>query len=139
WSAPDATTPPAQTTHIIAAQPRMARADYLHHIDTIRDLIAAGELYQGNYTQPLDVHIQGDPRQLYRHLAARHPVAHGAYIEDGHRTVLSFSPELFVRRDGSRLTVRPMKGTAPRHPDQAEDARLGRELRDSAKNRAENL
>ena len=132
-------TAPTNTAEITAIQPRMARADYLRHIDTIRNLIAAGELYQVNYTQPLDVQTQGDPSQLYRHLAARHPVAYAAYIEDSHRTVLSFSPELFVRRDGSRLTVRPMKGTAPRHPDPDEDARLGRELHDSVKNRAENL
>lgn len=117
----------------------MARADYLRQIEAIRQLIAAGELYQVNYTLPLDVQLQGDPRSLYQHLAARHPVAHGAYIEDGQRTVLSFSPELFVRREGARLTVRPMKGTSPRHPDPIEDERLGRELHASAKNRAENL
>ena len=53
--------------------------------------------------------------------------------------MLSFSPELFIRRDGERLTTRPMKGTAPRHPDRTEDERLGRELLASEKNRAENL
>src|SRR5690606_8298994 len=116
------------SARIESLQPRMARADYLRQIEAIRALIAAGELYQVNYTQPLDVRVQGDPQQLYRHIAARHPVAHGACIDDGERVVLSFSPELFVRRDGARLTVRPMKGTAPRHADAAEDARLGREL-----------
>ncbi|MCD0505946.1 aminodeoxychorismate synthase component I, partial [Bordetella petrii] len=127
------------TARIASVQPRMTRADYLRQVQAIRALIAAGELYQLNYTQPLDVRVQGDPWHLYRRIAARHPVAHAACIDDGERTVLSFSPELFVRRDGARLTVRPMKGTAPRHTDPAEDARLGRELHASAKNRAENL
>ncbi|CFW17041.1 chorismate-binding enzyme [Bordetella pertussis] len=117
----------------------MARDDYLRAVDAIRELIAAGELYQVNYTQPLDVRIEGDPRLLYRQIAARHPVGNGAYIEDGERTILSFSPELFVARQGERLVTRPMKGTAPRHADPAEDARLGRELLASDKNRAENL
>lgn len=124
---------------ITAIQPRMARADYLRQIDAIRALIEAGELYQINYTQPLDVQLLGNARDVYQRIAARQPVAHAAYIEDGERTVLSFSPELFVRRDGARLTVRPMKGTAPRHPDPEVDARLGQELHDSVKNRAENL
>lgn len=66
-------------------------------------------------------------------------MGNGAYIEDGERTILSFSPELFVARQGERLVTRPMKGTAPRHADPAEDARLGRELLASDKNRAENL
>ncbi len=135
----DITTRHVPAAHISSIRPRMARADYLRQIEAIRQLIAAGELYQVNYTLPLDVQLQGDPRSLYQHLAARHPVAHGAYIEDGQRTVLSFSPELFVRREGARLTVRPMKGTSPRHPDPIEDERLGRELHASAKNRAENL
>ena len=78
---------PAHMARITSVQPRMARADYLRHIDTIRNLIAAGELYQVNYTQPLDIQTQGDPRDLYRHIATRHPVAYGAYIEDGTRTV----------------------------------------------------
>ena len=117
----------------------MAEADYLRRIDEIRDLIGAGELYQVNYTQPLDLRLAGDPATLYRRIAARNPVAHAAFIQDGERSVLSFSPELFIRRDGERLTTRPMKGTAPRHPDRTEDERLGRELLASEKNRAENL
>lgn len=134
-----AVTPPAPAAQIVSIQPRMTQGDYVARIETIRALIAAGELYQVNYTQPLDVQVQGDPRTLYRYLAARHPVAHAAYIEDGARTVLSFSPELFVRREGDRLTVRPMKGTAPRHSDPDADAQLGRALHASAKDRAENL
>lgn len=118
---------------------RMERAYYLQKIEEIRDLIADGELYQVNYTQPLDVQVTGDPQALYRYVASRNPVAHGAFIRDGERSILSFSPELFVRRDGARLTTRPMKGTAPRHADPAEDERLGQDLLASEKNRAENL
>lgn len=136
WDAPAADSPPAALS---IPAPRMTEAGYTRQIEAIRALIGAGELYQVNYTQPLDVQYQGDAATLYRRIAARNPVAHGAYIEDGARTVLSFSPELFVTRRGARLTTRPMKGTAPRHPDPAEDQRLGQALLASDKNRAENL
>ncbi|SSW63961.1 aminodeoxychorismate synthase component I [Achromobacter agilis] len=136
WDAPDATSAPAA---ISLPAPRMAEPDYVRQIEAIRALIGDGELYQVNFTQPLDLRYQGDPATLYRRIAARNPVAHGAFIQDGARTVLSFSPELFVRRDGPRLTTRPMKGTAPRHADPAEDERLGQALLASGKNRAENL
>ncbi|AVJ26453.1 aminodeoxychorismate synthase component I [Achromobacter spanius] len=136
WDAPDADAPAAS---ISLPAPRMTEPAYVRQIDAIRGLIRDGELYQVNFTQPLDVGFQGDPATLYRRIAARNPVAHAAYIQDGDRTVLSFSPELFVRRDGARLTTRPMKGTAPRHADPAEDERLGQELLASDKNRAENL
>jgi len=136
WDAPDASSAPAA---ISLPAPRMTETEYVCQIDAIRGLIGDGELYQVNYTQPLDLQLQGDPATLYRRIAARNPVAHGAYIQDGERTVLSFSPELFVRRDGPRLTTRPMKGTAPRHANPAEDERLGQALLASEKNRAENL
>lgn len=136
WDAPDADAPAAS---ISLPTPRLTEPAYVRQIDAIRGLIRDGELYQVNFTQPLDVGFQGDPATLYRRIAARNPVAHAAYIQDGDRTVLSFSPELFVRRDGARLTTRPMKGTAPRHADPAEDERLGQELLASDKNRAENL
>ncbi|MFF7396379.1 aminodeoxychorismate synthase component I [Achromobacter sp. NPDC008082] len=136
WDAPDAASAPSA---ISLPAPRMTEAAYVRQIDAIRGLIGDGELYQVNFTQPLDVQYQGDAATLYRRIASRNPVAHGAFIQDGARTVLSFSPELFVRRDGPRLTTRPMKGTAPRHPDPVEDARLGQELLASEKNRAENL
>ncbi|SAI65753.1 aminodeoxychorismate synthase [Bordetella ansorpii] len=124
---------------ILGVTPRMAHGDYVRRIAQIRELIARGELYQVNYTMPLDVDVGGDPQALYRRIAARHPVGHAAYVEDGARTVLSFSPELFVARQGPRLVTRPMKGTAPRHADPDEDRRLGQALRTSPKDRAENL
>ncbi len=136
WDAPDAGSPAAS---ISLPAPRMTEPDYARRIEAVRELIGAGELYQLNFTQPLDLRHQGDPATLYRRIATRNPVAHGAFIQDGARTVLSFSPELFVRRDGPRLTTRPMKGTAPRHADPAEDERLGQALLASEKNRAENL
>ena len=58
WDSPGPDTPAATLT---PAAPRMAEADYLRRIDEIRDLIGAGELYQVNYTQPLDRALAGDP------------------------------------------------------------------------------
>ncbi|WP_454691799.1 aminodeoxychorismate synthase component I [Achromobacter aloeverae] len=126
-------------SRILEARPRTAHADYLAQVEAIRDGIGRGEYYQVNYTQPLDLRVQGDPRELYARIAAANPAAHAAYIEDGTQTILSFSPELFVARQGATLTMRPMKGTAPRDPDPERDEALGRELHASAKNRAENL
>lgn len=124
---------------IASMAPRMDEADYLRAVQALREEIASGDFYQVNYTLPIDLKIQGDPRELYARIAQRHPVAHAAYIEDGTRSVLSFSPELFVSRRGATLTTRPMKGTAPRDPDPATDAALGQALMASEKNRAENL
>lgn len=122
-------------------QPGISRSEYTETVETIRAGIARGDYYQVNYTQPLQWRWPNElsPEQAYETLAARHPVAYAACIQDQERWVLSLSPELFVKRRGARLSTRPMKGTAPRHADPKQDRQSAQALLSSAKNRAENL
>ncbi|MFP5390186.1 MAG: aminodeoxychorismate synthase component I, partial [Gammaproteobacteria bacterium] len=113
-------------------------------IARIRELIAAGDTYQVNYTYRLRFDAFGEVRALYRRLRTRQPVPYGALIAlpDG-AAVLSLSPELFVRHTSGELLARPMKGTA-RAVDggaeaDAENARRAAALAADPKNRAENL
>jgi len=133
---------PNADAEIVSVEPRVAKTDYVHAIEAVRRLIGNGDVYQINYTLPLDVRTRGTPEDVYARLAANQTASHSAFVNDladGGRAVLSFSPELFVRRRGSRIESRPMKGTAPRSADAAEDQRLGQALLASEKNRAENV
>jgi para-aminobenzoate synthetase component 1 len=138
WSVGAECTSDTQAS-IVSITPGVAKESYLARIEQIREWIAQGEVYQVNSTFPLHIKTTGDPAQLYRQIATRHPVAHAAYIEDADRTILSFSPELFLQRTGNTLITRPMKGTAPRSADPETDRILGETLHASVKNRAENL
>jgi para-aminobenzoate synthetase component I len=138
WSPGTECTSDTQAS-IVSVTPGITKELYLARIQEIREWIAQGEVYQVNATFPLLVNTEGDPAQLYRQIATRHPVAHAAYIEDVSRTILSFSPELFLQRSGNTLMTRPMKGTAPRSADPETDRKLGEALYASEKNRAENL
>jgi para-aminobenzoate synthetase/4-amino-4-deoxychorismate lyase len=115
------------------------RAEYTDAVAAIRRHIRAGDVYQINYTAPVDFRLDGDPRVLYRRLRQRQHVPYGAYLNVGTRRILSLSPELFVRRDGDRVITRPMKGTIRRGRTQVEDEALRDQLADDPKNRAENL
>lgn len=126
-------------SEIISIAPRIGKHRYMERVAEIRDLIAAGEVYQINYTFPLDVSTRGDAGSLYRRLANANPSEHAAYIEDGDRRILSFSPELFLQHSDGKLTTRPMKGTAPRDADPERDRRFAEQLQASAKDQAENL
>jgi para-aminobenzoate synthetase/4-amino-4-deoxychorismate lyase len=131
-------------TGVSALLPALSEADYCAAIERIRAYIAAGDCYQVNYTFPLAFDWFGSPLALYRALRERQPVRYGGLVcHAGSATaqthLLSFSPELFVEKQGERLTTRPMKGTAPRHPDPTTDAAHARSLHASEKNRAENL
>jgi para-aminobenzoate synthetase/4-amino-4-deoxychorismate lyase len=101
--------------------------------------IADGDCYQVNLTFPLTFRIYGHPLALYARLRARQPVRYGGYVEIGEEMILSFSPELFFERHGSRVRTRPMKGTAPRGNTPREDEGMLAALLSSAKERAENI
>ncbi len=109
------------------------------NIARIKEYIAAGDTYQVNYTFRLRFPFSGSAVGLYRDLRRNQPVAHGAMLDLGGPTILSFSPELFFRKQGRRCTVRPMKGTMLRGRTPEEDARRADFLRHDPKNRAENV
>ncbi|HEX6131480.1 MAG TPA: aminodeoxychorismate synthase component I [Actinomycetota bacterium] len=121
-----------------AWRPSVDRARYDGAIDAIRERIAAGDTYQVNHTLRLRSRVTGDPRGLYRDLCYAQRGAHAAYVDAGRYRICSASPELFFRIDGSRLTTRPMKGTAPRGRWLEEDEAIRARLQGSVKDRAEN-
>ena len=117
----------------------IARSRYLADVERIQQYIVDGDCYQANYTFGLDFEHYGDPVDLYRRIRERQRVSYGALIRLGDETILSFSPELFLRRDGETLTTKPMKGTLRRGTDALEDVYLGESLFEDDKNRAENV
>lgn len=88
---------------------------YTAKIDAIHRYLTSGDTYQVNLTTALQGSFRDDPLTLFHALAARQPAPFTALLclgQDDH--ILSFSPELFFRRDPSgQITAKPMKGTAP--------------------------
>jgi para-aminobenzoate synthetase/4-amino-4-deoxychorismate lyase len=107
--------------------------------------IADGRFYQVNYTTRVRAPFLGDSAALFDALRASQPGAYSVYLDFGRWQVCSVSPELFFHwrpQQGAvlpRLTLRPMKGTAPRGADPELDRQTAEALRASAKDRAENL
>lgn len=117
----------------------IGRDGYDKAIAVIRRLIAAGDTYQVNYTFRLRAAMQEDAESLFRRmLAANHPRC-GAFMDCGRFVVCSASPELFFMLDDRTLESRPMKGTSGRGLWAAQDREIAAALRDSPKNRAENV
>ena len=115
------------------------RERYGDAFERVLDYIAAGDVYQINLTLKYRFAFEGDPLALYAALRRKQRVAYGALIGAADFSVLSMSPELFFRREGKRMSTRPMKGTAPRGRTPREDARLKTWLAMDEKQRAENL
>lgn len=119
--------------------PSMQKKDYLQAVARIKNYIEAGDTYQVNYTLKLLFEFSGSVASLYRQLRRNQHVGYGAWIRAGNKDILSFSPELFFRADGSQVRVRPMKGTMARGRTLQEDKKRQKQLHADVKNRAENV
>lgn len=115
------------------------REEYEAAFAAVRDHLAKGDIYQANLTMRARGRIAGDPARLFARLLLSQPVGHAAFLRTQTHTVLSLSPELFLERRGTRVTTRPMKGTAPRGRAAEEDRRIARALASDPKSRAENV
>jgi para-aminobenzoate synthetase/4-amino-4-deoxychorismate lyase len=117
----------------------ITRAAHRRGVAAIRRLIARGDTYQVNFTHRLTAPFAGDPAALFSDLARAQRGSYGAYLDAGRFAICSATPELFFALDGTRLEMRPMKGTARRGLTAADDRERARRLAASDKERAENL
>lgn len=116
------------------------RAAYLERIDRCKELILDGESYEICLTNTLEYGRGVDPVAAYQLLRAGARVPYGAFLRCGEYSVLSASPECFLRiTAGGDVEARPIKGTRPRGETVEEDRRLRDDLRGSVKDQAENL
>jgi para-aminobenzoate synthetase component 1 len=94
----------------------MDRATYEAAVSEVRERIAAGDVYQANICRVLSAQSSDPPdiHALGAALARGNPAPYGAVIHapDAAVAVASASPELFLERDGERITSGPIKGTA---------------------------
>jgi para-aminobenzoate synthetase/4-amino-4-deoxychorismate lyase len=120
-------------------RPSISSEQFARAFSQLQELIAAGETYQANYTFRLEGEFRGDARSFFVDLVAAQQGRYAAFIRLGDVVICSASPELFFRRTGRRIEVRPMKGTARRGLTTAEDRIQRDRLRASPKERAENV
>lgn len=112
---------------------------YRTHFDRIQAYLRQGDCYQVNYAQCFRASCQGSSAMAMDQLLDATDPAYAAWVSMPEGEILSLSPELFLRVENGLVLSKPIKGTAPRSPVPDEDAQLREELRQSPKNRAENL
>jgi anthranilate synthase component 1 len=116
-----------------------SRERFCAAVERAREYIRAGDIVQAVLAHRLEAEVSADPFDVYRALRVINPSPYLFFLRLGELTLVGSSPEVLVRRDGTRVLTRPIAGTRGRGADEAEDSRLERELRDSEKERAEHL
>ena len=117
----------------------LSKTEYLQAVARIKDYIAAGDVYQVNFTQRFEARLTSHPYRLYQRLRQRSPAPFSCYLNFDSFQVVSSSPERFLRIQDGKVETRPIKGTRPRGTTEVEDVRLREELAVSVKDRAELL
>lgn len=117
----------------------ITQKQYASNINTIRDYIAQGDVYQITYCLKLLFEFYGDAFSLYNQLLKEQPVPYPAYIQTDQFAILSLSPELFIKKNFTHLVTKPMKGTWPRGNHLFSDLIAPLRLKFDRKNRAENV
>ena len=130
---------PPENVSSLSWKSSVTESEYTSLISRIKSYISAGDTYQVNFTIRLRSECAEDSYSLFYRLQQSQQSANSAYIDIGDYAICSASPELFFEIAGDLIRMKPMKGTARRGLSFADDEHCIRELRESQKNRAENV
>jgi para-aminobenzoate synthetase component 1 len=113
--------------------------EYVDAVEKARQYIIAGDIFEVNLSQRFEAELSITPYELYRRLRQINPAPFACYLDFDEVSVVSASPERFLRVQGDWVETRPIKGTRPRGKTPEEDQALAKELLTSSKDRAENI
>jgi para-aminobenzoate synthetase component 1 len=117
---------------------------YLQAIEEIKKMIENGDFYQTNLTRKffgeISVKTSQDFFAIFLELINVSPANYSAFMRLEDDFIVSLSPELFLEIDkNNNIKSIPIKGTAPRGSNEKADQKIIHLLRNSIKNRSENL
>jgi anthranilate synthase component 1 len=108
-------------------------------VRTIKEHIAAGDIYQAVLSQRFEMKVEAQPLTVYRALRHVNPSPYMYFIRMGGFAIVGSSPEMLVRVEGQHVETHPIAGTRPRGRTTEEDQRLADELKRNEKERAEHV
>ncbi len=115
----------------------MTRERFCGLVSRAQDYIAAGDIYQVNLAHRFHANWRGDAFAFYEALRHYSPAPFAAMLQFEGRTVLSASPESFLKMSGRTIRTRPIKGTRPRRSEANADEKSAYDLITSGKEIAE--
>lgn len=118
-------------------KPEITAEAYCEMVRRTQDYIVAGDVYQACISHRFRASWEGDAWAFYEGLRHYSPAPFAGYLALGGTTVMSASPECFLRLSGRNVLTRPIKGTRPRRSESDADERSAYELITSPKEVAE--
>jgi anthranilate synthase component 1 len=120
------------------------KKDFLKAVETAKEYITAGDVFQVVLSQRFDVETGVDPFSIYRALRTVNPSPYLYFLrlslkKAGDTHIAGSSPELLVKVHQDRIQYRPIAGTRPRGSSEEDDRRIADEMLHDEKERAEHV
>ncbi|HEY4553412.1 MAG TPA: anthranilate synthase component I family protein [Bacillaceae bacterium] len=113
--------------------------EFVKAVKRVQEYISEGDVFQVNLTVRQSRKLSVPALDVYRELRSLNPSPYMGYLHTPEFQIVSGSPELLVKKDGTTVSTRPIAGTRPRGIDDADDMRLANELIDNEKEQAEHI
>lgn len=114
--------------------------EYLQHVQRLKQHIQRGDIYEINYCLRFFAEqVDLDVFHVFETLRTLSMAPYSMLVKLKDEFILCASPELFLKKTGALLISKPIKGTARRSTDAAEDDILKQQLQASLKERTENV
>ncbi len=118
---------------------KQAQVAFGRAVERCKEYILAGDIFQVVLSQRLTAPAHAEPFNVYRALRVINPSPYMFYLHLGALRLAGSSPEVMVKSESGKVTVRPIAGTRPRGATDEEDAALAAELLADPKERAEHI
>lgn len=104
------------------------KEEFKRAVEKCKEYITAGDIFQVVLSQRLRMPCKLPPLKIYRHLRVINPSPYMFYLQFPELQLVGSSPEVMVRVEDDRITVRPIAGTRKRGKSEAEDAALAEDM-----------
>lgn len=116
-----------------------SQESYMQAVENMRQYIKKGHIYIANMTHTFRAEVDKGPYEIYKDLRQVNPAPFSAYFPNKDFTIISSSPERFLKMREGHIETRPIKGTRPRSEDPIRDKIYREELQASEKDKSELL
>jgi anthranilate synthase component 1 len=136
---PSELPPHAPRERLEPARSNIAEAKFYEAVARCKSYIEEGDIFQVQISQRIAQPFPYSPVNLYRSLRSINPSPYMFYFDFGDAQLVGASPEILVRLEGDKVTLRPIAGTRRRGATPEKDLEMERELLNDPKERAEHV
>lgn len=98
-------------------KPLEQKDSFIAKVNKIKTEISQGRIYQVNLTAPLVSETTYSSEKIFKNYFQKFSGAYKAFLPLKDYEIISFSPELFLKKQNNKLKTQPIKGSLPNEKD----------------------